>query len=58
MANTDIRLAAMQSGVKLYQIAHRLGICDNNFSRKLRYELPQEKKDEIFAIINELAKEG
>lgn len=35
-ANTEIREAANQAGVFLWQIADRLGITDSNFSRKLR----------------------
>jgi len=32
----------------------KIGINDGNFSRKLRRELPQEEKDKIFRIIDEL----
>lgn len=55
MTNADIRNAASNAGVKLWQIADALGIADFNFSRKLRKELPQEEKDRIFAIIDRLA---
>ena len=54
MTNQDIRLEAAGAGVKLWQIAERLGIADCNFSRKLRKELPAEKKAEIRVIIEEL----
>lgn len=56
MCNKDIREYAKKHGVKLWQIAGRLCINDGNFSRKLRFELPEEKKAEIIAIIDELAK--
>lgn len=56
MQNLDIRNYAMQKNVKLWQIASKLGINDGNFSRKLRVELSDEKKAEIKAIIDELAK--
>ena len=55
MVNREIRLSALDSGVKLYEIAHALGILDCNFSRKLRYELPTEEKEKIMKIISELA---
>lgn len=61
MKNTDVRLAAAGRGIKLWQIAERLGIADCSFSRKLRRELSPEQKREILDIINELAateKEG
>ena len=44
-ANVDIRTAAEQAGIKLWQIADRYGVYDGNFSRLLRKELPTEKKE-------------
>lgn len=58
MHNKDIREYAAKHGVRLWQIAARLGINDGNFSRKLRKELPQEEREKIFAIIDNLAKEA
>ena len=57
MKNKDIREAAKAAGVKLWQIAEKLGINDGNFSRKLRFELSEAEKAKIFKIIEEL-KEG
>lgn len=54
MTNQDIRLEAAGAGVKLWQIAERLGITNYNFSCKLRNELSSEKKVKIHAIIEEL----
>lgn len=54
-ANTDIREAAKQAGVRLWQISDKLGINDGNFSRKLRKELSAEEKAEIYAIIAQLS---
>lgn len=58
MCNTDIRNTAAGNGVRLWQIAEALGIADCSLSRKLRKELPAEEKQEIFGIIERLAKEG
>lgn len=55
--NKDIREYAKNNGVPLFKIASKLGINDGNFSRKLRTELPEEKKAEIRAIIDDLAAE-
>ena len=55
--NNDIREAAKDKGVFLYEIADRLSLTDGNFSRKLRKELPEKEKARIFAIIDELAAE-
>jgi len=52
-----IREAAKSKGVLLWQIADKLGISDNSFSRKLRHELMQEERDTIMRLIDELAEE-
>lgn len=56
-ANNDIRTAAKQAGVWLWQIAERLGINDGNFSRKLRRELLPEEREKVLQIISELVSE-
>lgn len=56
--NQDIRNTAKKSGIKLWQIAEKLGIWDATLSKKLRKELPQEEKEKILGIIAELAKEA
>jgi len=58
MKNNEIRNQATTLGVKLWQIADRLGITDGNFSRKLRKELPDKEKIYIIQIINEISKEA
>lgn len=57
MHNKEIRAAAKNAGICLWEVAEAYGINDGNFSRKLRKELPQEEKDKILAIIDKLAKE-
>ena len=57
MKNNDSRVYANQKGVYLWQVAYRLGIVDTTFSRKLRRELPEDQKQKIFKIIDELAAE-
>lgn len=57
MCNQDIREYAERHNVRLWQIANALHINDGNFSRKLRLELTQDKKEEIFKIIDDLAAE-
>lgn len=58
IANNDIKTQARKSGIYLWQVAQRLGITDSTFSRKLRRELPQEEKEKIFDIIEELRGEN
>ena len=57
MHNKEIRSAAKNAGVRLWEVAAAYGINDGNFSRKLRQELPQEEREKILAIINRLAQE-
>ena len=56
MKNKDIREYAKSHGIKLWQIAAELNMNDGNFSRKLRYELSDEAKQQIFKIIDALSK--
>lgn len=58
MCNKEIREAAKQAGVCLWQIAERLGVNDGNFSRKLRRELSENDRTRVMEIIAELAKEA
>lgn len=53
-ANMDIRNAAKKAGVLLWEVAAACGVNDGNFSRKLRQELPQEEKEKILSIIDQL----
>lgn len=52
--NDVIRNAAKVKGIRLWQIAEKLGVNDGNFSRKLRRELPEEEQRRILGIIEEL----
>lgn len=57
MKNKDIRDYARIRDVRLWEIANALGINDATFSRKLRIELSEDKKAEIYSIIDRLAAE-
>ncbi len=56
-ANIEIRMAAKNAGIRLWQIAERFGVNDGNFSRKLRHELPPQEREKILNIIDEMASE-
>jgi uncharacterized protein YidB (DUF937 family) len=58
MANQEIRELASKGGIKLWQIADKLGINDGNLSRKLRHELPEVEKERVIRIIDELKREA
>ena len=58
MCNLEIREYAKKKDVKFWKIAERLGIADATFSRHLRHEFSEEKKNKIKVIIDELAEQG
>lgn len=55
--NHDIRSYAKERGVKLWQIADKLGMQDSNFSKKLRHQLTEDEENEIRNLIDELVAE-
>ena len=55
MHNSDLRNYAASKGVKLWEIAEKLGINDGNLSRKLRRELSDDEKARCFKLIDEIA---
>lgn len=57
VTNKQIRDAARDAGIRLWQVAERLGINDGNFSRKLRRELPPSEREKVLNIIQELSQE-
>ena len=56
-SNDRIRALARANHVPLWLIADTLGISESTMTRKLRKELPDSEKQEIFKIIDELAAE-
>ena len=56
-ANEDVRKSIEASGFPKWLIGSQLGWNDSQFSRKLRFELPDEIKKKILAIIDVLKKE-
>lgn len=58
MANSDVKLIAAGKGVKLWQVADKLGIADGSLSRKLRKELSQEEKEHLLQIITQISEGG
>ena len=56
MTNFNIRVEAARNGVKLWQVAEKLGMTDSSLSRKLRRELPDAEQQHILTIIEEIRK--
>ena len=55
MANKDIRMALIETGVKQWELADALGVQDTSLSRKLRHKLPAEDKARILEAIRSVA---
>ena len=53
--NKRIREAAKEAGLYLWQIAYAMGITDNEFSRRLRRQLPEEEEAKILFVIRQLS---
>lgn len=58
MNNKDIRQEIKKSKLFQWQVAEVIGINESAFSRKLRYELSKEEKQEIFSVIEKLKERG
>lgn len=57
MKNLDIKNYAKEKKVNLWEVSEHLGYAhETAFSRVLRHELTEEKKAEIYKIIDELSK--
>lgn len=56
--NIEIRLFLEKTKIKYWKVAEQYGLNDGNFSRLLRHELSDEKKEKILKIIAELEKKG
>lgn len=57
LCNIDIRTAAKQNGVRLWEVADRLNVSEPTITRKLRRELPADEKQRIISLIDEIAAE-
>ena len=57
--NLDVRAYATSKGLTLGDISKHMGITQPQFSvRYMGYELPQETKDMLFAVIDEVSNES
>ena len=54
MKNKDIRIYAMEHGVRLWEIAKQMGISPETLSRRLRRELSTEEKERMMQAIREV----
>ena len=57
MANDTIRTEARKKGVKLWELAYRLGMSDFALSKKMRFEFSDDDTEKVLACIDEIAAE-
>lgn len=55
MQNEKIRNALNAYSVKQWELAEIMGISEFSLSRKFRHELPEDKQNELIALIKEKA---
>ena len=58
MKNKDIRMCALEHGVKLWELAMQLGISTETMSRRLRRELTAEEKEVMVRSILAVEREN
>ena len=58
MKNKDIRMCALEHGVKLWELAMQLGISHETMSRRLRRELTAEEKEVMVQAILAVEREN
>lgn len=58
MENIQIRMAAREAHIPLWNIAQMVGISEPTLTRWLRVELSQEKKVRILQAIEQLKREA
>lgn len=55
--NEDIRTAAKQKKIYLYEIADALGVSEPTFNRWLRKELSEKQKADVYVAIDIIAEQ-
>ena len=55
MKNSDIRVCAIEHGVRMWELADQLGISPETLSRKLRRELEPAEKERMIQAIQTIA---
>lgn len=54
MTGAEVREMILAAGLRLWQVADRLGMSDNSFSRRLRFDFKESEVEQVKQIIDEL----
>ncbi len=57
MTGKEVKKMIVESGLKCWQVAEAWGLCDSNFSRRLRKPFSEEEICRLKEIINNLSKQ-
>lgn len=57
MTNEPIRRRASENGVKLWELAQKMGIADTTFSKRMRRQFTEEETARALRYIDEIAEE-
>lgn len=55
-ANSDIRAAAQNAGIKLWMVAAEIGVSDATLTRRMRFELQADEKRRLMGAIDTIAR--
>jgi len=56
--NLIVYREAKKFGVRLWQLAQKIGIADTTLSKKMRHELTQKEQTYLLGLIHDIAKEN
>ena len=54
--NTELREYMSKKGVKMWEVADALHVCESTFCKHFRYEFSEEKKKEVKNIVDSIAR--
>lgn len=57
MSNEEIRMWMHKNGVRMWEVADKIGICESNFSKWWRHPLDTDKKKAVMRSVREILAE-
>ena len=57
MTTAEVKILALQKGLKLYEVANEWGMSESSFSRKIRYGLNEADSKKLLEIVSRLTEE-
>ncbi len=57
MSGSAVKDLILNSGVRIWEVADKWGVCDGNFSRRLRKPFSDKEVERVQAAIEEIKRE-